>query len=225
MPEKSPKKFYRHLYFQVLVAIILGAGLGFLYPAVGERMKPLGDAFIKLIKMVIAPIIFTTVVVGIAGIGDMKKLGRVGLKALLYFEVVTTFALLTGLVVVKYVQPGVGVNADPATLDASAVEQYASSGKAQGTAEFLLHIIPDTVVGAFAEGEILQVLFFAILFGLALAGVGEGGRSLVRTLDRLSHVLFGIISIIMRVAPSGLSGRWPSPSANMGSRPCCRSPR
>ncbi len=206
MPEKSPKKFYRHLYFQVLVAIILGAGLGFLYPAVGERMKPLGDGFIKLIKMVIAPIIFTTVVVGIAGIGDMKKLGRVGLKALLYFEVVTTFALLTGLIVVKYFQPGADVNADPATLDASAVAQYASSGKSQGTAEFLLHIIPDTVVGAFAEGEILQVLFFAILFGLSLAGIGEGGASLVRTLDRLSHVLFGIIAIIMRVAPIGAFG-------------------
>lgn len=206
MSVTSSKRFYQHLYFQVVVAIILGAAIGFLFPAFGAGLKPLGDAFIKLIRMIIAPIIFLTVVVGIASIGDMKKLGRVGLKALLYFEVVTTFALLTGLVVVKFVQPGAGINARAETLDASAIEQYAATGKSQSTVDFLLHIIPDTVVGAFAEGEILQVLFFAILFGIALAAMGERGRPLVGTFDRLSHVLFGVISIIMRFAPLGAFG-------------------
>ncbi|MEJ7714007.1 MAG: cation:dicarboxylase symporter family transporter [Pyrinomonadaceae bacterium] len=190
----------------MLIAIILGAWVGFLFPEFGAQLKPLGDAFIKLIKMIIAPIIFLTVVTGIAGIDDMKKLGRVGLKALLYFEVVTTFALLTGLAVVKYVQPGRGINADPATLDLKSVEQYATTAKSQSTVDFILHIIPDTVIGAFAQGEILQVLLFAILFGLALAAMGERGTPVIRALDKAAHIFFGIIAIIMRAAPIGAFG-------------------
>ncbi|MBA3441046.1 MAG: dicarboxylate/amino acid:cation symporter [Pyrinomonadaceae bacterium] len=204
--KSRPKKFYKLLYFQVLVAIIFGAFVGFLFPTFGASLKPLGDLFIKLIKMVIAPIIFLTVVTGICGVGDMRKLGRVGLKALVYFEVVTTLALFIGLVVVKVVQPGAGINADPATLDAGAVQNYTTAATGQSTTDFLLHIIPDTIVGAFAQGEILQVLFFAILFGLALAGMGERGAPLVKTLDRLAQVMFGIIAIIMRAAPVGAFG-------------------
>jgi aerobic C4-dicarboxylate transport protein len=162
-------RLWRSLYFQVIVGIALGVALGLVFPSAGERMKPLGDGFIKLIRMMIAPIIFFTVIVGIAGIGDMKKLGRVGLKALLYFECVTTVALLIGLVVVKIVQPGAGMNVNPATLDASAIQQYAAEGKALHAVDFLLNIIPETFAGAFARGEILQVLLLAILFGLALA--------------------------------------------------------
>lgn len=206
-PARPPASFYKLLYFQVLVAIIIGAGLGFLFPQVGANLKPLGDAFIKTIKMIIAPVIFLTVAVGIANIGDMKKLGRVGVKALVYFEVVSTLALLIGLTVVKLIRPGAGINADPATLDARAVEQYATIARQQGSvADFLLHIIPDTVVGAFAQGEILQVLFFAILFGLALSKMGEAGAPVVSMLDRLTHILFGIIAIIMRFAPIGAFG-------------------
>jgi aerobic C4-dicarboxylate transport protein len=204
--EAKPKKFYQHLYFQVLTAIIIGALLGYYFPAAGEKMKPFGDGFIKLIKMLIAPIIFLTVVVGIATIGDLKKLGRVGLKSLIYFEVVTTVALFIGLVVVKLFHPGTGINADASTLDMKAVEQYASSAKSQSTAEFLLHIIPDTVVGAFAQGEILQVLLIAILFGLALARMGKLGEMVLDLLEKLSRVFFGIIGIIMKAAPLGAFG-------------------
>ena len=204
--DQAPKKLYQNLYVQVLTAILLGALLGLGFPSIGTMMRPLGDGFIKLIRMLIAPIIFLTVVVGIASIGDLKKLGRVGLKALLYFEVVTTFALATGLIVVKVLRPGAGINASASTLDAEAVSQYATAAKSQTTVEFLLHIIPDTVVSAFAQGEILQVLLFAILFGLALAGLGERGKSLVKALEELSQVFFGIIAIIMRVAPVGAFG-------------------
>lgn len=204
--DEAPKKLYQSLYVQVLTAILLGALLGFLFPSAGTMMRPLGDGFIKLIRMLIAPIIFLTVVVGIASIGDLKKLGRVGLKALLYFEVVTTFALATGLVVVKVLRPGAGINASAGTLDAEAVSQYATAAKSQTTVQFLSNIIPDTVVSAFAQGEILQVLLFAILFGLALAGLGERGKSLLKALEELSQVFFGIIAIIMRVAPVGAFG-------------------
>ncbi len=204
---KRRKPFYKVLYFQVLVAIVLGVWVGFLFPETGASLKPLGDAFIKLIKMVIAPIIFLTVVTGIAGIGDLKKLGRVGLKALLYFEVVTTFALFIGLAVVKLVKPGAGINADAATLDAKAVEQYTKAAQTGGGVwDFVLHIIPDTVFGAFAQGEILQVLFFAVLFGIALTAMGERGRPLIKTFDTIGKVFFGIIAIIMRAAPIGAFG-------------------
>jgi len=157
------------MYFRVIVGIAAGVALGSFYPSAGEMMKPLGDGFIKLIRMMIAPVIFLTVVTGIARIGDMRKLGRVGLKALLYFEVVTTAALLVGFVVVKLVQPGAGINANAATLDAKAVQQYTTSGKQLTAVEFVMHMIPDTLAGAFANGEILQVLLIAILFGVALA--------------------------------------------------------
>ena len=200
------RPLYAHLYFQVLVAIGIGVTLGYFYPAAATAMKPLGDGFIKLIKMMIAPIIFTTVVVGIAKIGDMKKVGRVGLKALIYFELVSTLALVIGLVVVNVVRPGAGINADVQTLDSKEVAAYTAGRKPLSTVDHLLHIIPDSAVGAFAGGEILQVLTFSVLFGLALGGFGEKGIPLVDLLDRLSHVLFGVIAIIMRLAPIGAFG-------------------
>ncbi|MGA8346287.1 MAG: dicarboxylate/amino acid:cation symporter, partial [Isosphaeraceae bacterium] len=207
MQAKSGRKpLYSHLYFQVLVAIAIGVALGFFYPATAETMKPLGDGFIKLIKMMIAPIIFTTVVAGIAKIGDMKEVGRVGLKALIYFELVSSLALTIGLVVVNVVRPGAGVNADVSTLDTKAIESYATSAKSLSTVDMLLHIIPESAVGAFAGGEILQVLLFSVLFGLALARLGENGRKLIDLIDQLSHVLFNVIGIIMRVAPLGAFG-------------------
>ncbi len=204
--DATPKKLYQHLYLQVLVAIVLGALLGFFFPKAGAMMKPFGDGFIKLIKMLIAPIIFLTVVVGIATIGDLKKLGRVGLKSLIYFEVVSTIALVIGLIVVKIVRPGLGINADATTLDLKAVEQYATSAKSQSVPDFILHIIPDTVVGAFAQGEILQVLLFAVLFGLALATLGKRGQPVLHLLEQLNQVFFSIIAVIMKAAPIGAFG-------------------
>jgi aerobic C4-dicarboxylate transport protein len=198
-------RLWRSLYFQVILGIVLGVALGLVFPSAGERMKPLGDGFIKLIRMMIAPLIFFTVIVGIAGIGDMKKLGRVGLKALLYFECVTTIALLIGLVVVKIVQPGAGMNVNPATLDATAVQQYASEAKALHAVDFLLNIIPETFVGAFARGEILQVLLLAILFGLGLASFPQG-KEMVAFCDKLAHLFFRVVAIIMRAAPVGAFG-------------------
>src|SRR5258708_6293453 len=167
------KPFYQHLYFQVLVAIGIGVSLGYFKPSLATAMKPFGDGFIKLIKMMIAPIIFTTVVVGIAKIGDMKKVGRVGLKALVYFEVVSTLALAIGLVVVNLVRPGGGINGDVSTVDTKEIGVYTGGGKSVLTVGLLLQIIPDSAVGAFASGEILQVLTFSVLFGLALGGFGD----------------------------------------------------
>ncbi len=200
------RPWYRHLYAQVLCAILIGVILGYLYPTIAAQMKPLGDAFIKLIRMLIAPIIFCTVVHGIAGMEDMKKVGRVGLKALIYFEVMTTVALVIGLIIINLWRPGVGMNVDPATLDVKAIAAYAKAGAEQGPIDFLLHIIPATVVGAFAEGDILQVLFFAILFAFALHGLGDRGKPLLHLVDQVAHVFFGIVSIIMRVAPLGAFG-------------------
>jgi aerobic C4-dicarboxylate transport protein len=198
-------RFYESLYFQVITGILIGVALGALYPSAGESMKPLGDGFIKVIRMMIGPVIFCTVVTGIANIGDMKKLGRVGIKALLYFEVVTTVALLIGLTVVKIVQPGAGINANPATLDAKAVAQYATSGSQLHAVDFLLNIIPDTIMGAFARGEILQILFVAILFGIALASF-EQGKLVVQVIDAITKWLFKVIAIIMKFAPIGAFG-------------------
>jgi aerobic C4-dicarboxylate transport protein len=205
MNAKTPPRFYRSLHFQVLAAIILGVVLGIVDPSRAEAMKPLGDGFIKLIRMIIAPIIFCTVVVGIGNVGDMKKLGRIGVKALLYFEVVTTVALLIGLVVVSVAKPGAGVNATAATLDAKSVQEYTSPQKAMHTVDFLLNIIPDTIVNAFAKGEILQVLLIAILFGLAL-GKMEKGKAIVAACDTLAHAFFGVMEIIMKAAPFGAFG-------------------
>src|SRR5580700_4680498 len=191
-----PRQFHRSLYFRVILGIVLGVLLGMFYPHAGESMKPLGDGFIKLIRMMIAPIIFLTVVVGIANIGDMRKLGRVGLKALLYFEVMSTAALVIGLVVVKIVQPGAGINANPATLDTESIKQYAGPGKAVHAVDFLLNVIPETIVDAFAKGEILQVLLVAILFGIAIARLDESKR-IVTALDAASHACFGVVALIM----------------------------
>jgi aerobic C4-dicarboxylate transport protein len=202
-PEKQ--RFYQTLQFRILVAITAGILLGQFYPKVGELMKPLGDGFIKLIRMMIAPVIFLTLVVGIANVSDLRQLGRVGLKAMLYFEVVTTLALVIGLIVVKTVQPGVGINANAASLDTKAIQQYTNSPKATHTVEFLLNIIPETVVDAFAKGEILQVLFIAILFGLALAKFDKA-KPIVAALDSVTHWLFGVIALIMKVAPIGAFG-------------------
>jgi aerobic C4-dicarboxylate transport protein len=199
-------KIYHHLYFYVLLAILLGIYTGYFFPAFGEKLKPLGDAFVNLVKMIIAPIIFTTVVVGIAGMHDMKKVGRVGLKALIYFEIVTTLALFIGLIVVKIAQPGAGFNADLSKIDISSIEMYTSSAKEMHTVDFILNIIPTTVVNAFAKGEILQVLFFSVLFGISLALYGPKGQPVVHFLEHISHVFFGIVGIIMKVAPIGAFG-------------------
>ncbi len=199
-------KWYQHLYVQVLAAIVLGILLGHFYPSLGEAMKPLGDAFIKMIKMVIAPIIFFTVVHGIASMKDMGKVGRVGLKALIYFEIVTTLALIIGLVVVNVWSPGVGMNVDLSTVDTKSIATFTAKAKEQGTIQFLMDVIPSTVVGAFATGEILQVLFFAILFAFGLQMLGERGEPVLRLIDLTSHVFFKIVGFIMKVAPIGAFG-------------------
>ena len=200
------KPFYQSLYVQVLAAIVIGVALGHFYPQIGAQMKPLGDAFIKLIKMLIAPIIFCTVVHGIASMQDMKKVGRVGLKALIYFEVLTTIALVVGLIVVNIVQPGAGMNVDVKSIDTRAIQGFVVKSKEQSTIQFLMDIVPNTVVGAFAQGEILQVLFFAVLFAFALQALGERGRVLLGVIDQASYALFGVVGIIMKVAPIGAFG-------------------
>ena len=172
---KPSKPFYATLHFQVFFAIATGIALGHYFPHTGESMKPLGDAFIKLIKMIIGPIIFCTIVSGIAGMDDMKKVGRVGAKALLYFEIVTTFALIMGLVCVKLFEPGAGMNIDVSNLDTKAIAAYATAAKSQSTVDFLMNIIPNTVVDAFAKGDILQILLFSVLFGGALSAMGKAG--------------------------------------------------
>jgi len=200
------KKIYQHLYFQVLTAIALGVLLGHFYPETGTEMRPLGDGFIKLIKMVIAPIIFCTVVTGIAGMEDMKKVGRVGVKALLYFEVVSTLALAIGLAVVSVIRPGAGMNADVSKLDTKALETFTAKAQTHSTVDFLTSIIPNTVADAFAKGDILQVLFFSILFGFALSLLGQRGKVVYNLIDEFAHVLFGVVGIIMKVAPIGAFG-------------------
>ena len=200
------KKIYQSLYVQVLTAIFIGVLLGHFYPETGAAMKPLGDGFIKLIKMIIAPVIFCTVVTGIAGMEDMKKVGRVGAKALLYFEVVSTFALAIGLLVVTIVQPGAGMNADVSKLDTRALTTFTAKADKQSTVDFLINIIPNTVVDAFAKGDILQVLFFALMFGFALSMLGQRGKPVFKLIDEVTHVLFVIVNIIMKVAPIGAFG-------------------
>jgi aerobic C4-dicarboxylate transport protein len=200
------KPVYKSLYVQVLTAIVIGILLGHFYPESAAAMKPLGDGFIKLIKMIIAPIIFCTVVVGIAGMEDMKKVGKTGGLALLYFEIVSTIALIVGLVIVNLVQPGAGMNVDPKALDTKGVSAYTDPAKMQSVTEFLLNIIPNTVVDAFAKGDILQVLLFSVLFGFALHRFGGRGTLVFDFVEKLSHVLFGIVGIIMRLAPIGAFG-------------------
>ena len=205
-PPAPGKKFYQNLYVQVLLAIGLGVLLGHFYPALGEQMKPLGDIFIKMIRMMIAPIIFCTVVHGIASTGDLKKVGRIGLKALIYFEVMTTIALALGLLTMNLAQPGAGMNVDPSTIDPKSVAGFANQAQNQSVIDFLMHIVPTTVVGAFAQGEILQVLFFSVPFAFALNRLGERGRPFLQMLDIASHSLFGIVGYIMKVAPIGAFG-------------------
>ncbi|MED5618657.1 dicarboxylate/amino acid:cation symporter [Ideonella sp. BN130291] len=200
------KPLYQSLYLQVIIAIAIGVLVGQFWPATGEAMKPLGDAFIKLIKMMIAPIIFCTVVVGIAGMEDMKKVGKTGGLALLYFEIFSTIALVVGLLIVNLVQPGVGMNVDPHSLDTKSVAAYTGPGKMQTTTDFLLNVIPSTVVDAFAKGEILQVLLFSVLFGFALHRFGGRGTLVFDVIEKISHVLFAIVGIIMKVAPIGAFG-------------------
>jgi aerobic C4-dicarboxylate transport protein len=200
------KPFYKVLYVQVLFAIVCGVLLGEFYPKLATDMKPLGDGFIKLIKMIIAPVIFCTVVAGIAGMQDMKKIGRVGGKALLYFEIVSTFALAIGLIVANVIKPGAGFNADPHTLDTKAIAEFTAKAKAQSTTDFVMNIIPNTFVDAFAKGDILQVLLIAILFGFALSLLGERGKPITKFIDDLSHVIFGVVGIIMKAAPIGAFG-------------------
>ena len=200
------KPLYRSLYVQVLIAVAIGVLLGHFRPDLGTEMKPLGDAFIKLIKMIIAPIIFCTVVVGIAGMEDMKKVGKTGGLALMYFEIVSTVALVIGLVIVNLVKPGEGMHVDPASLDTKGIAAYTAPGKMQGTTDFLLNVIPTSVVDAFAKGDILQVLLFSVLFGFALHKFGGRGTMVFDFIEKTSHVLFDIVGIIMKVAPIGAFG-------------------
>ncbi|MBH3375664.1 dicarboxylate/amino acid:cation symporter [Pseudomonas juntendi] len=197
---------YKSLYVQVLVAITIGILLGHFYPETGVALKPFGDGFVKLIKMVIAPIIFCTVVSGIAGMQSMKSVGKTGGYALLYFEIVSTIALIIGLIVVNVVKPGAGMHIDVSTLNASSVAAYAAAGAQQTTVGFLLNVIPNTVVGAFANGDILQVLMFSVLFGFALHRLGSYGKPLLDMIDRFAHVMFNIINMIMKLAPLGAFG-------------------
>lgn len=200
------RPLYRQLYVQVLAAIAAGALLGHFYPAWGEAMRPFGDAFIRLVKMVIAPVIFLTVVTGIAGMKELETVGRVALKAFAYFFTFSTLALIVGLIVANLVQPGAGLHIDPASLDSGAIADFAAKAHEQSIVGFLIHVIPETVVGAFATGEILQVLFFAVLFGISLAMVGEAGRPAFEVLQALSAAFFRLVAILMRAAPIGAFG-------------------
>jgi aerobic C4-dicarboxylate transport protein len=205
-PNANKKPFYTSLSAQVLFAVAVAIAFGYLRPATAIAMKPLGDAFIRLITMVITVVIFCTVVTGIAGMEDMKKIGRVGGKALLYFEFVSTLALVIGLIVGNLLHPGSGLNINPASLDAKAVADYAGQAKAQSVTDFLMHIIPNTMVDAFAKGDILEVLLVSVLFGFALSIVGPRCKPLVDFFDALTHAVFGVVAILMRFAPIGAFG-------------------
>lgn len=201
------RRLTHHLYFWVLVAIISGGLFGYLDPAQAVKLKPLGDGFIALVKMLISPVIFCTVVLGITGAGDMKKVGRVGGKALLYFEVISTFALIIGLSVVNVVRPGAGFNINPRTLDANAVTDYAKRAAAQNTGDFILHLIPSTFFDAFTgSGDLLQVLLVAILFGYAMMRIGHSGKVVHQFIEACSHIFFGMMNAIMKLAPLGAGG-------------------
>jgi aerobic C4-dicarboxylate transport protein len=210
------KPLFRSLYFQVIVAIALGVLLGAVNPGLGAMMQPLGLGFIKLIKMLIAPVIFCTVVMGIAGVEDVKKVGKTGGLALLYFEIMSTVALVIGLAVANVMRPGGGMNVDARTLDTGPLEAYTGPGKLQSVTEFLLNVIPSTVADAFAKGEILQVLLFAVLFGFALQRLKPRGGTVFAFVEGLSEVLFGIVGIVMRLAPLGAFGAMASTIGKYG---------
>jgi aerobic C4-dicarboxylate transport protein len=211
-----PPRFHRTLYAQVLAATVLGVVVGHFFPSLGIAMRPFGDGFIKLVRMVIAPVIFCTVVSGVAGTSAPKTVGKAGLLAILYFEIVTTVALIIGLVVVNVVRPGVGMNVDPQSLDGALVAQYATASRAQGVTGFILDIIPNTVVDAFARGDILQVLLFSVLFGMAVRAIGTRGRAIVEVIDMLSAGLFAVVGFIMKVAPLGAFGAMAFTIGNFG---------
>ena len=198
--------FYRHLYVQVLTAIAAGILLGHYYPQLGTSLQPLGDAFIKLVRMVIAPVIFLTVTTGIAGMSDLKKFGRVVGKSFIYFLTFSTLALIVGLIVANVVQPGAGMHINPATLDTKAVNNYAAQAHDASVVGFLMNIIPDTIVGAFAKGDILQVLFFSVVFGIALGAAGERGRPVTDFLQALTTPIFRMVALLMKFAPIGAFG-------------------
>lgn len=208
-PKSQPvagARWYRVLYVQVLIAVAIGVLIGACFPELGRSLKPLGDGFVKLVKMIIAPIIFCTVVHGISSMSDLKKLGRVGGKALFYFEVVSTFALILGLIVVNLLKPGVGFNINPATLDASIGTGYAQAAHSQSTIDFILHIIPNSFFDAFATGDLLQVLLVSVLTAFAISAMGERGQPILRGIDYASHIFFGIMRIIVKVAPLAALG-------------------
>jgi aerobic C4-dicarboxylate transport protein len=206
VPAATRSPWYSVLYIQVLIAIALGILIGHFYPGLGKALKPLGDGFISLIKMMIAPVIFCTVVHGISSMGDLKRVGRVGLKALLYFEVVSTIALLVGLLIGEIIQPGNGFNIDPATLDPKAVATYVHQASEQGIVAHLMAIIPESFIGALAKGDLLQVLLVSILSGFAIAFMGKAGEPIANAIDKAAQMFFGVIRIIVRAAPVGAFG-------------------
>jgi aerobic C4-dicarboxylate transport protein len=210
------KRLFRHLYTWVLLAIVLGTLLGCFVPQLGIHLKPLGDGFIKLIRMVVTPIIFTTVVIGIAGMQSFKRVGRVGLKALIYFEVATSLALVIGWGVVKWIRPGAGVDADPSRLDTKAIQNYVTQAQGHGVVDFFLNVIPSSVVDAFARGDIIQVLFFSVLFGFALSAMGERAQPLVQVLERLAEALMKLIAFIVRLAPVAAFGAIAYTTSSLG---------
>ena len=199
-------KFYKSLYAQVILAILLGITIGFFYPEFAAKLKPLGDGFIKLVKMMIAPVIFCTIVSGIAGMQNIKKVGRVGIKAIIYFEIITTLALIIGLIVINILKPGVGMNIDPSTLDAKSVAAYVTQSKVSNPVDFILHIIPDNIINALSNGDLQQILFFSVLFGIALSKVGEKAKPVLKGIKSVEAGLFAVINIIMKVAPVGAFG-------------------
>jgi len=203
---RPPVPFYRHLYVQVLIAVVIGVLLGHFWPETGASLQPLGDGFIKLVKMIISPVIFLTVVTGIASMHDLEKVGRVGAKAMIYFLVFSTLALVVGLVIANLVQPGAGLNIDPATLDPKAVEKYTTQAHDQSIVGFLLNVIPATMVSAFVGGDILQVLFVSVLFGIGLAMTGEKGTPVLNFLKSVSGAVFKVVNILMKAAPIGAFG-------------------
>lgn len=211
------RPWYRHLYAQVLVAIVAGVLVGHFAPATGEALKPLGDLFIKLVKMVIAPVIFLTIVTGIAGMRDLGAVGRVAARAFAYFLFFSTFALVVGLIVGNTVRPGAGLNIDPASLDPGKVSEYAAKAHESGIVPFLLDVVPETFPAALTGGNVLQVLLVAILFGVALALTGERGERVLGLFNALAEVFFRVVAIVMKAAPIGAFGPWPSQSASMAS--------
>ncbi len=206
LPARILRYIARELYMQVLIAVVLGILVGLVYPHFGKSLAPLGVGFIKLIQMIIAPIIFCTIVNGVASMGDLKRLGRVGFKTILYFEIVSTFALVIGLVVVNVLKPGAGFNIDASTLDPHVGQTFSAQAHSMNVTDFVLHIIPSTFFGAFATGELLQVLFVAILTAMALSGMGEAGKPALQAIESISKIFFGIIRIIVKAAPLGAFG-------------------